>query len=56
LLHISGGGFLTGKTRSRLWENSVLFNGEEHDVTHMALQLKVLFETWQREMKRRLMM
>jgi len=24
LLHISGGGFLTGKTRSRLWENCLL--------------------------------
>jgi polysaccharide pyruvyl transferase WcaK-like protein len=24
VLHISGGGFLTGKTRSRLWENSLL--------------------------------
>ncbi len=26
LLHVSGGGFMTGMTRSRLWENSLLMN------------------------------
>ncbi|GAB5035476.1 bromodomain containing protein [Nannochloropsis oceanica] len=39
---------------SKLWENSALYNGEDHVVTQMALELKVLFETWQREMKRRI--
>ncbi|EKU20026.1 bromodomain containing protein, partial [Nannochloropsis gaditana CCMP526] len=38
----------------RLWENSVLYNGEDHAVTRMALQLKVRFEAWHRDMKPRL--